>query len=229
VPDVTDAYRQALAVVEIIESAESASVPLERHRHAVASMAALSRCRSLLLGVVELDKAGRGDLLGVLLRALLEAWYFGVIALLGDESDLDRLEADHRYWKNALATAMPGVNADPGPSATFSVRQRAERADQLLTDIGEPRGIAIEWYQTMYAAESLTSTHAGFESLRPYLFEDVQGNLCIVHEPATDEGVRYGRVRTAAVLTALLAKWTWARVGLNANPFDEIVGLSDAS
>jgi hypothetical protein len=227
VPDIEAAYRQGLEVVQLIESATTAHVPADRHAQALSAMAAVSRCRSLLLGTIALDRAGRGDLLGVPLRALLEVWYFGVIALLGEASDLDRLEADHRHWKNELAKALPGVAPEAGPEQRFSVWQRAKRADQLVAQIGEPRGLAVEWYREMYAAESLLSAHAGFSTLHPYVFEDTEGTIGVVHEPDVDEGVRYGRLRIAAVLTALLAKWTWDRVGLDGGRFDDIEGLGD--
>lgn len=227
VPDIEDAYRQAREVIEIIDAAESARLTVDRFRHGLTSMAAVSRCRSLLLGVIRLDETGRADLVGVLLRALLEVWYFGVIALLGDASDLERLEADHRFWRNHLARALPGIAPQPGPDETFSIRQRAIRADELVIEIGEPAGSTLEWYQTIYASESLTNAHAGFESLRPYVFEDPDGTIGIVHETVVDEGLRYGRLRLATVMTALLAKWTWDRVGLNGAAFDEIEGLGD--
>jgi hypothetical protein len=120
-PDIEVAYQRAAAVVELIDSATAAHMPADRPAHALSAMAAVSRCRSLLLGVVELDEAGRADLVGVLARASLEVWYFGVIALLGDQADLDRLEADYRYWKNDFAKSLDGIEQEPGPSATFSV------------------------------------------------------------------------------------------------------------
>lgn len=226
-PSIEDAYRQAGAVVTTIEGAESAHVPAERHTNVLSAMAAVSRCRSLLLGILDLDRAGRADLVGVLLRAELEAWYFGVIALLGDDADLERLKADHRHWKNELAKALPGVDLDVGDQATFSVHQRARRADELLPQVGEPSGNAIEWYRTIYAAESLTGAHAGFESLKPYVFEDPDGTIGIVHEAEIDERLRYGRLRIAAVLAALLAKWTWERASLDGSRFDKIEGLGE--
>lgn len=230
-PDIEDAHRQGRAVIDVIESAGSAHVPIDRQRNILSAMAAVSRCRALLLGILQLDQAGRVDLVGVLLRALLEVWYFGVIALLGDDDDLKRLEEDHRYWKNALAQGMPGIIGDEGPEKAFTIYQRAKRADELLAqnDSGGRAGDALEWYRTIYAAESLTNAHAGFESLKPYVFEDEEGAVGVAHEPEIDEGLRYGRLRIAAVLTALLAKWTWDRVGLGGTRFDEIEGLGDTS
>lgn len=118
-------------MLRTIDSADSARVPIDRQRHGLAALAAVSRCRSLLIGIVELDRAGRADLVGVLLRALLEVWYFGVIALFGDESDLEKLEADHLHWKNKLAAAMPGLVEESGAYGTFPVHQRAKRAGRI--------------------------------------------------------------------------------------------------
>lgn len=228
-PEIANAYRQVVEVLQAIECAASARVPFDRQSHGLAALASVSRCRSLLIGITELDKVGRADLVGVLLRALLDVWHFGVIALLGDESDLDKLEEDHLHWKKKLASAMPGLIEEPGEHATFSVHQRAKRAGELLSEIGESEDSALEWYRTIYAAESLVNAHAGFESLKPYILEDADGRIGIVHEPESDERLRYGRLRIAAVLTALLAKWTWDRTGLRGSAFDEIEGLGDPS
>lgn len=189
-------------------------------------MAAVSRCRSLLLGVVELDRVGRSDIIGVPLRALLEVWYFGILAVLGEDEDLESLEADHRFWKNQVAKAMSGVAKEPGNQKKFSVRQRAKRADELLAEkLGESPGIALAWYHTYYAAESLLNAHAGMSSLGRYIEEHPDGNVGIVHEPDADEDLRYGQIRFATFLVALLAKWTWTSVGLDPSQFDEIEGI----
>ena len=209
-------------MIDAIESAEGAHAPVERERHCLIALAAVSRCRSLLLGILELDKAGRGDLLGILNRAVLEVWYFGVIGLLGDEADLDRLEADHRYWNNALATQMQGVEPDAGASAKYSVFARAKRADELLVAIGKTPGRPVEWYRQIYAADSLTQAHAGFESLAPYVYRDDDGSIGIEHDPYNSTSLRYGRISISTMLTAMLAGWTWERVGLDGTVFDRI-------
>jgi len=224
---VEEVHQQALDVVAAIDGAASAKVPVERHLHVVMAMAALARCRSLLLGTVDLDRAGRSDIIGVTVRALLEVWYVGVITLLGTNDDLDLLEQDHRYWKNDLAKNFPGVLPEKGPTKKFSVYKRAQRVEELVTAIGQPSGVAIESYKMFYAAESLTHAHAGFESLKAYVAEEPDGTVGIVHEPEPD-GTRYGRLRMAVVLTVLLAKWTWERAGLDSTVFDEIEGLEDS-
>lgn len=213
-------YQKIERLVSVIDSAEVAHVSAERHDHVLLAMAAISRCRSLLLGTLELHRAGRRDILGVLVRSLLEAWYFGVIALLGDKADLDRLEKDHRYWKNDLAKRFPGVEPDEGDVGKFSVYQRATRADELLLGIGQPSGVALQYYQLFYAGESLTSAHAGFQSLDAYVFEE-GGIIGIVREPEDDD-INQGRLNIAMILTILLVKWTWDRAGIDSRPLEEI-------
>ncbi len=144
--DIASVNRQMKAVVAVIDAAGAARVPVERHNHVLLAMAAVSRCRSLLLGAFDLHGAGRSDIVGVPVRALLEVWYLGVIALLGDEGDLRRLEQDHRYWKNDLAKHFPGVEPDKGKQVKFSVYQRATRADELLEQLGQER-TAVEYYR----------------------------------------------------------------------------------
>jgi hypothetical protein len=225
--DVEKVHRQVADVVGIIDSATSAHVPAEHHDHVLLAFAALSRCRSLLLGTVELDRAGRHDILGVTVRALVEIWYFGVIALLGTDDDLEKLEQDHRFWKNDLAEQLPDVTPEEGPTKKFSVHARAKRADVLLAANGQPPGVALEIYKTFYAAESLTNAHAGFESLKAYVVEGPDNTLGIVAQPEPD-GTRYGRLRMAVIMTTLLAKWTWEHAGLESSPFDELdIGESE--
>ena len=226
--DVADAHRQAHAVIAAIESVgATAHVPVERYVHQISGFAAVARCRALLLSVLILDDAGRADVIGVTLRALLEAWYFGVVATLGTDADIDKFDQDHRYWKNDLASHLPGVIPEPGPVNKFSVFKRAQRSDELLAEIGETPGGAVEQYKVLYAAESLTSAHASFESMKRYVIEGDDGVVGIVQESDADESSRYGRIRMAAVLTALLAKWVFKRGDLDATVFDRIDGLSE--
>lgn len=225
-PQIEVLYRQISDLIKIIDSAEAASVPAERRNHVLLAMAAISRCRSLLLGSLELHRAGRTDIIGVPVRALLEVWYFGVIALLGDDADLRRLAEDHRHWKNDLAKHVPGVRCNGGEAGRFSVFQRAKRADQLLAEMEPGPDVAVKYYRLFYAPESLMSAHAGFESLKAYVFEDADGTIGIVSEPEAN-GVNYGRLYIAFLLTLLLAKWTWDRAGLDSSPFDEIEASAD--
>lgn len=214
--------RKAQAVLELIESVGSASVPVERAEHCRAALASLARARALLQSALLLDMAGRADVVGLVNRALLEVWYFGVIALLGDEADLDRFEQDHRYWNNDLNRSIPGAPVEVGPDKKFSVLERAKRADKLLTSIGEPQGPAIGWYKQIYASESLTTAHAGIESLLPYALDLADGSLAIDFEPTISEGLRHGRLVMAAALVATLGRWTWERVGLDGTAFDDL-------
>jgi hypothetical protein len=225
-PDVADACRQAHAVLTVVEQPATARVPSDRHPQMLAAMAATARCRALLRSIVHLVEVGRADTVGIETRALLEMWYFGVLTLLGEQVDLDRLEADYRYWKNDLAKKM-GQAEESGPSKQFAVWERAKRADALLTAAGEQPGTAVALYRELFSGESLLNAHASFQSINRYSFEADDGVVGIVLEPEIDVGYVYGQIRLAAVLTALLAKWTYERAGLDASPFDEIDGLGD--
>lgn len=225
-PKIAIIYQRILDLVNVIDSAKAAKVTAQRRSHAFLAMAALSRCRSLLLGALELHRAGRRDIVGVPIRALLEVWYVGVIALLGDDADLRRLAEDHRYWKNQLAKDFPGVEPDEGEETRFSVYQRAKRADELLAKMEPGPDVAVEYYRLFYATESLMSAHAGLESLKDYAFEDPDGTIGIIHEPEND-AANYGRLHVAFVLTLLLAKWTWDRTGLDSGAFDELAAQAE--
>jgi hypothetical protein len=222
VSKVENAHRRGRELIALLDSVTEVPALGDRPAQLIVSIAAVSRCRSLLLGVLELDDVGRTDLIGVLLRALLEVWYLGVIALLGDAADLALLEADQRYWRNRLAEHLEGIAQEPGQAQPFSVWDRATRADELLSAIGEQPGIARDYYRIMFAGESLSSAHASLESLKAYVSEDEDGTVLIAHEPEPDDEYRYGRLHSSGVLTALLAKWTWERVGFDGGVFDAL-------
>jgi hypothetical protein len=197
-------------------------VPIERELHVRSALAALARGRALLIAVATLDRTGRGDAVGVLLRAMLEAWYFGVICLLGDDEDLIRLEDDNRYWKNDFAKNRPGLSLESGATTKFSVRARAKRAGELMHLVNENANAPLEWYVDLYAGESLTNAHASPSSMGPYLFVDASGVIGVDHDPQLDEGLRYGRLLLAASLAVTLARWTYERAGIDTSAVDAV-------
>ena len=192
-----------------------AHVPAEREVHVRSGMAALARCRALLIGIVTLDRAGRADVVGIALRAMLEAWYFGVIALLGDEGDLARLEADHRYWKNEFARRHPGDPIDEGIERRFSVWDRAKRAGELMDHVEALPSHPLDWYTDVYAGESLTNAHASPSSIGPYLFVDESGVVGVDQDPQLDEELRSARLLLAVGLTSTLGGWVYERAGID--------------
>lgn len=220
--DVEAARLTCDAVVAALSRAESARIPADREVHVRSGLAALARCRALLIGAVDLDRVGRADVVGVVLRAMLEAWYFGVIVLLGDEDDLKRLEADNRYWKNDFAKDRPGITAEPGDAKTFSVKARARRAGELMHLVGQNPDDPLEWYREMYAGESLTNAHASPSSIGPYLFVDDSGVVGVNHDPEIDKGLRFGRLLLVAGLSSTLGRWVYERSGIDPTEIAEI-------
>lgn len=225
-PDVADACRQAREILACFEAPLTARVPVDRHVHVLGAIAATARCGALLGGILDLVDGGHADTIGVEARALLEMWIFGVISLLGDDSDLDRFEADHRHWKNDLATKI-GQPIEPGTSKPFTVWERAKRADDLLTGVGEQPGTVIDCYNELFKAESFLNAHASLQSISNYVYEEPNGRIGVLFRPEISERFVYGQVRVATVLTALLGKWSYEGAGLDAAPFDDIDGLGD--
>lgn len=146
---------------------------------------------------------------------MLEAWYLGVIVLLGDEDDLKRLEDDNRYWKNDFAKNRPGITAEPGDAKNYSVHAQAKRAGELMHLVGENPNNPIEWYQGLYAGESLTNAHASPSSIGPYLYVDEAGVVGVDHDPEIDDGLRFGRLLLAAGLSSTLGRWVYERSGID--------------
>lgn len=207
--------------VVAFEPEVEASVPVDRATHVRAAFTAVARCRALLIGIVDLDRSDRADIVGVLLRAMLEAWYFGVIVLLGDADDLERLDADNRWWSNRLAGVLD-LDPEDGPAGKFTVYQRASRAGELVGSIGENPDSPVEWYRELYAGESLTSAHAGPASMSAYLEPTAGGNLAINLDPELDTRLRYGRLLLGATLCITLGRWTYERAGLDTSALDAI-------
>lgn len=227
-PSAADARRYALQVTTVIETAPAAKVPSDRYPYGIVALAAVSRLRAQLLGLIALDDAGRFDMLGLVVRQMFEHWYVGALAILGDQRDLDRLEADHRYWKNELAKHLPGRDPEPGPASKFSVWQRAKRCEELLHDLDDLGTLSegpVCWYRTLYAGESLTTAHAGYETLKHHVVELQDGRVGIVIEPQDGADLRVGRLLLGTTLLAVLAKLVWNRVGLDSTKFDELDGL----
>jgi hypothetical protein len=221
-PDIEAARRTCDETVSALSRAESARIPVDRVVHVRSGLAALARCRALLIGIVALDRVDRADIVGVLLRAMLEAWYLGVITLLGDEHDLEKLQADNRYWKNRFAESRDGISPESGPEKTFSVWDRAKRASELMTIVGEDPNGPLEWYRDLYAGESLTNAHASASSMSPYLLEDPSGTIGIHHDPEPAEDLRYGRLLLAAALAVTLGRWTYERSAIDTSELNAI-------
>lgn len=212
--DVDAAQRTCYEVVAALSHADRARIAEDREIHVRAALAALARIRALLISLLAIERSGRPDVVGVILRTMLEVWYFGVIVLLGDDEDLTRLESDHRHWKNEFAKNGPGVSLEPGDTRKFSVWARAKRAGELMPLVGQNADRPVEWYREMYAGESLVSTHAGPSSLGSYLFvdDDVIG---IKFDPEVDGALRFGRLLLAAGLASMLGCWVYERAGID--------------
>lgn len=221
VVNVEAARRACDEVIAALSRADRARIDADREVHVRAGITALARLRALLISVVAVDRAERPDVVGVVLRAMLEVWYFGVIVLLGDEDDLARLDADNRYWKNEFAKYRAGVEAEAGDAKKFSVWQRARRAGELMAEVREDPASPVEWYREMYAGESLVNAHAGPSSLGSYLFivDDVVG---VNFDPDVDEGLRYGRLLLASGLAVMLGRWVYERAGIDTADLDRI-------
>lgn len=220
-PDLSAGWKVCGLAIAALEPETQATVPVDRAPHVRAAFTAVARCRALLIGIVDLDRADRADVVGVLLRAMLEAWYFGVIVLLGDEDDLERLDADNRFWGNRLAVALD-MDPEDGRTGKFSVYDRACRAGELVQSVGENSEAPVEWYRELYAGESLTSAHAGPTSMSAYLQPTPDGNLAVNLDPELDVGLRYGRLLLGATLCVTLARWTYQRAGLDTSALDAI-------
>jgi hypothetical protein len=193
--------------------------------------AALARCNRLLLSMLDLRKAGFPDVLGVMLRCLVECWYLGMLAILAPDETHDMIRAAHKWQLERLDdSTWEGVG-----SVTAQIDQAAQkmnwkvvsnRVGSLLAELGQPEGqaTATSTYETIYRGESLLSVHAGAASLMGH-FQEIDAATFstreIRHEP--DDG--FSRILAAAPFVGSLASCVASEYGLGNSEVDRISDL----
>jgi hypothetical protein len=190
--------------------------------------AGLARCRALLEAMCVLLEAERRDVVGVLARALAEAWLVSLYVLHkgkdpDDESVLIEVGASHAFWalkmvqKNTLPEALregvrgmrdvladrSGVDAGSMKLQGLNVADVALHLGRLLPDLGIGTLDPVDVYDRMIRIESLFGVHAGIGSFMHYLADDQrQGRPLIESRPTKFPASQ----NVAAVLTLYLAR-----------------------
>ncbi len=213
-----------------------------RLRRQVAA-AGLVRCRNLVEAMLILRKAGREDVLGILNRAVQEAWLVSLWVLLkgkdlDDDDVLVELGSDYAVWYGTMASKLPDF-AEEAKSKIIEwkeiVADRLEAAgqkpvlsklryDKIAEELGpllEHEGakiVAIDVYNRAYRAESTTSVHAGLGTISRYLRygdEEKGENDSVVPEPGS---AFPDQEWLAALLTIDLADHVFRAFGVRVEP-----------
>lgn len=189
--------------------------------------AALARSNRLLLAMLELRRSEYPDVLGVLLRCMVECWFLGMLCVLAPEEAHGLIRAAHKRQLEKLDEVTWGdvqsvirqieVNAK---GVNWEVVSR--RVGTLLAEQGQLAGkaTAISIYESIYRGESLLSVHAGAASLMGHL-EEVGSAIVtreVRHEP--DDG--FSRILAAVPFVGSLASSVAQAFGLSSSEVDRL-------
>ncbi len=201
--------------------------------------AALARCNRLLSSMLLLRTNGYPDLIGLILRPLLECWYIGMYFLLSPAEAMDRTHAAHSLqltkldpdaWGNVQQIIDQMVM---GPQS-LSWEAVSGRVGDLLTELGHDgaRATADKLYEVLYRGESMMSVHGGVGSLIGHFDMPDGGStpasigiLEIRREP--DDGDF--RIRMAAALLETLARGVAGEFGLQRTEIDRLGAIVNGS
>ena len=130
-----------------------------------------------MLSAMLLLRASRyPDLIGIVLRSLLETWYVGMYFLLSPAEAMDRISAAHVLQLTKLDPTRWGDQQAiidqmvVGPQS-LSWETVSQRVGALLIELGhdKARATADALYESLYRGESMMSVHAGLGSLVGHL------------------------------------------------------------
>ena len=138
--------------------------------------AALARWNRMLSAMLLLRASGYPDLIGIVLRSLLETWYVGMYFLLSPAEAMDRISAAHVLQLTKLDPTRWGDQQAiidqmmVGPQS-LNWESVSQRVGALLIELGHDtaRATADALYDGLYRGESMMSVHAGLGSLVGHL------------------------------------------------------------
>lgn len=233
VPQWDRTHQAILDVVEFIAARLDLLTSSSACRSRQVAAGYLARCRRLLLAMDLLRLNGFIDGVGLALRPFFEAWLYGMWALLGDPSVIDKLVSGYKDQiekMNRLAGLelkdIEGWEKEPeGPAVEYIARE----VDRLLSEAGDSGADTVFWsYQMVYRNESQESIHGGLGSVLGHLRQG-SGDWLGVREIRGDVGDATGDLLWAAVLLVIFARRIFQRFGIATAPLDAAAApLEDA-
>lgn len=196
--------------------------------------ASLARCSRLLSAMIELRAAGFPDVVGILLRSILECWYLGMYFVLAPDEAYENTHAAHAFQLAKLDPSHWGdteriLSQMPVKPRHMNWKAISDRIAELLTERGyvAMKETTDPLYKTLYQGESAMSVHGGAALLMGH-FEDALptrfGTREIRLEP--DDGLI--RIRMAAPLVETLARAVCVEFGVSHREIDRLGALIGA-
>jgi hypothetical protein len=193
--------------------------------------AALARCNRLLAAMIVLRDAGFPDVIGGLLRSLLECWYLGMYFYLSPDEAFERTSAAHLHQLTKLDEARWGdfdhafweSHVDP---KGMSWEHVSNRVGTLLAESGNvgAKQTADGLYEVIYRGESMMSVHGGVASLIGHIAGagTASMSLAAVRLEPDDGGLR---IRMGGPLLETLARSIAYEFGLDRTEIDRLGAL----
>lgn len=168
------------------------------------ALAAVKRCRRLMMGLIALIKADVPDVIGITLRTLYECWLVGIYALIGGEESLEALLHQRDFHMKKLVAVLGEETDEFDDGKNLPVFRMAERVTELLKERKHPNAnFAINAYQTLYRFESYNSTHGGLGSIIGHIDENDERRLIHEVRPEDDAGIRHRFLTGIALLVSI--------------------------
>ena len=182
--------------------------------------------------MIVLRSTGYPDLVGLILRPLLECWYIGMYFLLSPGEAMERTHAAHVLQLTKLDPSRWGDIQSiidqmvMGPQS-LSWEGDSDRVGDLLYELGHEgaRSTADALYDVIYRGESFMSVHGGIGSLVGHFDMPADGatpgsiGILEVRREPDDGGIR---IRMAAPLLETLARGVAGEFGLQQTEIDRL-------
>ena len=197
--------------------------------------ASLARCNRLLLAMIELRTAGFPDVVGILLRSILEFWYLGMYFVLAPYEAYENTHAAHAFQLTRLDPALWGdteriLNQMPVKPRQMKWKTISDRIADLLTERGyvAMKEMTDPLYKTLYQGESAMSVHGGAALLMGH-FDDVVPARFGTHEIRLEPDDGAIRIHMSAPLVETLARAVCVEFGVSHWEIDRLAVLIAAS
>jgi hypothetical protein len=174
-----------------------------------------------------LKESGRGDLVGVLHRVLLEAHMLGLYVLHGGDEALNLLMGDHRRNVGVLAERndLPLIKAEVAawnlPNSRVKVEAVASDLGPMLQAVGDLGADVDPTHQLGYRAESTFSIHGAGPALR-YMDHSHPDRLGILVDGHETKPGSWGTTMLGAIHTLYLARAISDAFGIDTSSGDAL-------
>jgi hypothetical protein len=132
----------------------------------------------------QLLSLGFDDLVGLMLRALLESWYLGWYLYLDADEAMTVLYENHAYQLSHLDESW-GVAATvfdefwDGKQISHNWKKISDRVDELAREKGASSSVGERTYAVLYRGTSLMNVHGGLGTIGSHVVQANDGSLSL--------------------------------------------------